>query len=95
MAELEVAEVVAAGAGYRERSPSGDESIRQPGELLRIRIDARSLEEPGVRDGLDFLGLEGDIEMFLERSTRVPVEVRGRVPFFGELRVLLRSATLR
>jgi hypothetical protein len=59
---------------------------------VRVAIEARPLD---LRDGEDFelFGLS-DLELILDPETRAPLELRGRVDFFGDVAFKLDRLTL-
>jgi len=59
---------------------------------IRIAIRARSLE-PDKGEEFELLGLK-DLEVFLDPATRVPLELRGKVDFFGRVDFELKRLTL-
>ncbi len=72
----------------------GDRVERLTGKTsaIRIAIRARSLE-PGKGEEFELLGLK-DLEVFLDPATRVPLELRGKVDFFGRVDFELNRVTL-
>jgi len=63
----------------------GDRVERFTGKTsaIRISIRARSLE-PDKGEEFDLLGLK-DLEVFLDPASRLPLELRGKVDFFGRV----------
>jgi hypothetical protein len=57
--------------------------------VRRVEITARSSTESDVEPEVGLLGLTGPIEVDVGVVDRVPVEVRGRVPKLGRVRVKL------
>ncbi|MEO1085040.1 MAG: hypothetical protein AAFY88_12420, partial [Acidobacteriota bacterium] len=88
-ARAEVAEVVGFSGEIRRLGGAG---IHRPGETLRIRLTGRDPSGGAVDLGL--LGLEGDLEILIERDTRLPLAIRGAMPVVGTLNVKLRAAKL-
>lgn len=86
----------------RERREAAFTAVRPDGssaecrgdlEVLRLELSAAPLQ-PGAEYELEFLGLEDDIQLYVETSTRLPVEVSGRAKWVGKARIRLREATL-
>ena len=76
---------------YVTRS-QGQESRRQGDvEAACVVLEARPVEAVEGED-FEFLGLEGDVEIFLDG--RIPVAVEGRLPGLGKLRIQLAAADL-
>ena len=65
----------------------------QPGVALRIRLSGQ--EASGEAVELELLGLEGDLEVLLDRERRVPLAIRGGMPVLGRIEVKLRSVRFR
>ncbi|RMH15118.1 MAG: hypothetical protein D6696_21570 [Acidobacteria bacterium] len=86
---LEVKGAIRLRARYDEER-SGETS-RRDGEVeaLEIAVHAVPLGEAEESD-FRFLGLSGDVSILLEPATRLPLEVRGRIPIAGRVRVVLR-----
>ncbi|MEM8931592.1 MAG: hypothetical protein AAGE94_10470, partial [Acidobacteriota bacterium] len=59
---------------------------------LRIRVGGRSAD--GGEVDLDLFGLDGDLEILLDRRHRLPLSIRGKMSVVGEVDVRLLSATL-
>lgn len=76
---------------YVEISPGGRTHRKGEIEALRIAVGARPFG-PAEED-FEFLGLKGDVELFLAGG--VPVEVGGRIPHFGRVKVRLVEVELR
>ncbi len=92
--DLSRVEVRAAGAAtlkvdYAELT-DGERRQRQ-GEIEALRVTVRARPLDG--GDFEFLGLEGDVEIFLVDG--VPVEIRGRLPRFGRVQVKLVEVELR
>ncbi len=71
-------------------------SRRRNGELetLRVRVGGRGVE-PQTRDtDFRFLGMRGDVRVFLDVATRAPVLIIGRVGWLGRAKVRLRTLVL-
>jgi len=62
-------------------------------EVVRLSLTGMPME--GGRGGkLEFAGLQGDVEILVDRSLGLPVEVKGKVPVVGTVRVRLVEAFL-
>ncbi len=79
---------------YLEVSSSGERAVDGKVETLRVAVRPRIGKG---EDGDDFklLGLQGDIDIYLEPRTRVPLLVSGKVEVAGTVRLRLRRAVLR
>ena len=74
---------------YTEKSAS--QTKRRRGEVETWKVAVRPLA-----DGEEFelLGLEGEIEVSLEKEHRIPLEVRGRIGGLGKVAVRLTAVEL-
>lgn len=79
---------------YLERSESGERQIRGRVETLRIGVRPR-VGAGQERSDFKLLGLEGDIDIFIDPKTRVPLLVTGKIPVVGGVRLRLRRAVMR
>ncbi len=79
---------------YVEISGVGERAV--DGKIETLRIAVRPRVGAGEDSG-DFklLGLEGDIDIYVEPKTRVPLLVSGKVEIAGTVRLRLRRAVLR
>lgn len=66
---------------------------REVVETLELQISTEPLA-PGRDAELDFLGLTGDVSIFLEMEQRLPVRVEGRLSKLGRLKVDLAAVEL-
>ncbi|UCG72936.1 MAG: hypothetical protein JSV45_00685 [Chromatiales bacterium] len=61
-------------------------------KLLEVRIVALSADSSGTAD-IDLFGLSSDVLVLVDTRLGVPVEIRGSVPFLGEVRFALKRVT--
>jgi hypothetical protein len=80
-------------ASFSMNTAQGAVDCKGDMEVLRLELSAAPLQ-PGAEFELEFLGLEDDIQLFVETTTRLPVEVSGRAKWVGKARIRLREATL-
>jgi hypothetical protein len=67
---------------------AGGTETEYVGERNALRVTLRSITpESGSEDKDDFgfLGLEGDIHIFLDKKLRVPIQISGALPPFGQV----------
>lgn len=67
------------------------ETHRRSGEVDAVRVAVRPAEGT---DDFELLGLDGAIEVLLEKTTRVPLEVRGRIGGLGGVKIKLTAVEL-
>lgn len=70
------------------RTAHGDVDGKQ--RLLEVRVIASALDNAGKAD-VDLFGLSSDVLLLLDTELGVPVEIRGSVPFLGEVRFTLKQ----
>ncbi|MEM1177984.1 MAG: hypothetical protein AAGM22_06555 [Acidobacteriota bacterium] len=87
-ARAEVVEVISYSGEIAMRGGG----VHRPGDTLRIALTGR--DPAGGAVDLGLLGLEGDLEILVERGTRLPLAIRGAMPVVGTLDVKLRAASL-
>ncbi len=65
-----------------------------PREITAVRVvlQARPLEQDQNDENFAFLGLEGDIEILLDRDARIPVRITGSLPKLGRASFNLSKA---
>lgn len=78
---------------YLERRP-GKEAVERKGEVAVRRITVRPVGE-GNEEELELLGLEGEVTLFLEEGSRVPVRLEGRLSGVGRVAVRLSAVDFR
>ena len=75
----------------------GDSQIRVDKEIetIKISFQPRSLAptdmEPEV---FSFLGLKGDFDIFIDKTSRIPVQVSGNITAFGKVDIFLQEVTI-
>lgn len=89
--ELKPRGTVSLDVDYATNSDGRQRRHRGRVEVERVVLQARPVD-PGSGDDFKFLGLEGDVEIFLDG--RIPVEVAGRFPGLGRIRIKLVAADL-
>ncbi len=88
--DVTVAGLERIGVDYVEVSGDRERAVRGEIEALRVAVRPRA-EESGE---FKLLGLEGDIDIYLEPRTRVLLLVTGRIQVAGKVRLRLRRAVL-
>lgn len=61
----------------------------------RIQIHPLPLEAGGDPEPFEFLGMEGDIIFLRDPTTRLPLQIEGEVPGFGQAKLQLTKVKLR
>jgi hypothetical protein len=91
--EIAVEEITTQKVSYEEVTSAGRRNADGPVEVLRLSIRGEPVAA-GEEDDFEFLGLSGDLELDLDRATRVPVEISGKVKYAGRVHVKLQRAEL-
>ncbi len=81
LVQVDFVEVDAAGAARRR-----DQGL----PTIRVRLGGRELGEDAGRSDFRFLGLGGDVHVFLDPATRAPVLITGDVGWLGRAQVKLQ-----
>lgn len=74
---------------------AGNSSRQCKGQVpaIQIRVEASPLD-PASDKTFQFLGLEDDIEIYVEPATRLVLEISGKAPIVGHLVIRLQDATV-
>jgi hypothetical protein len=78
---------------YVEEGPGGQRRVKGTTDALRIALAANS--RTGDGEPLNLIGLEGDVNLYLERRHRAPVLVTGKVKVVGRVNVRLQRLVVR
>jgi len=71
---------------YLEKSEHKEIRRTRKSEVLKISITARSLFADEARaEPFSFLGLKGDFDIFIDKVSRIPIRVSGKIPSFGRV----------
>ncbi len=91
---VEVAEPHTLKTDYMEYSPSG--AVRRNSKVTALRLLVRG-EGLNPEDDQEFqmLGMQGDIELYLQPETRLPLQLNGKIKILGKIKFRLRDAHLR
>jgi hypothetical protein len=73
----------------------GKGQVRGPRDTVAVSIHANPEGELADDDDFSLLGLYGDIIIFFDSESRLPVQVRGQAPRIGETGINLKSVTMR
>lgn len=75
----------------------GKESRRKgKAEVLKVSFTSRSLSAGKAEaEPFSFLGLKGDFDIFIDKRSKIPVQVSGRIPAFGRVDFKLGEVQLR
>jgi hypothetical protein len=80
---------------YGECSPTGWAQRQEDVEAVKVRVRAQPVDEHSEdREEFELLELEGDLELFVDAPSRMPLQVRGRVRDLYWVEFRLVSAVL-
>ena len=88
--QLEVLKEVQAKVDYVEQSASGERRIKKTVPALKLGAETRPLGPDAEEGDMEFIGLQGNVEILLDKSTRVPLLISGKVKFAGRVNIKLR-----
>ena len=75
----------------------GDSQIRvdKKIETIKISFQPRSLAPTDIEpEEFSFLGLKGDFDIFIDKTSRIPVQVSGKIAAFGKVDIFLQEVTI-
>ncbi len=81
---------------YVARAADKRISRKEEIEAVRFSCRPRALAAAGEQaEPLSFLGLKGDFDIYIDRNTRIPLQISGEVPGLGQLDIKLQEVELR
>jgi len=93
-ATLEVAGSERVAVDYSWESAGRETRINHKIATLKVQLTARAVDpQVEAREPFEFLGLEGEIEILVDPTSRLPVAIRGNLPSVGRLDFELSEAT--
>ena len=79
---------------YVAASPQGEKHHEGSFDALRLRMQVTPLTKGDDSGKVQFLGLDGEIEMLLDPQHRIILELRGEAEKVGEVRFMLRRVDM-
>lgn len=79
---------------FIEVGDSGERRIRGRREVLRIDLDGTPVSPEGSDRDFEFLGLRGDVAIYLEPDLRLPLQISGNIRYAGKSQVRLQRAVV-
>jgi hypothetical protein len=80
---------------YAEIAAENEILKRDEIETIKISFKTRSLAGPDQEaEAFSFLGLNGDFDVYIEKASRIPVQVSGRVAAFGNVDIRLQKVVM-
>jgi hypothetical protein len=74
---------------------TGEGSAAGARETLAVAIHARPAIPLTEKDDFRLLGLNGEIILFFDRASGLPLQIRGQAPRIGATKINLKSVTMR
>jgi hypothetical protein len=79
---------------YLEKQGNTQVRIDKKIDAVKISFQARSLAPPDTEpEDFSFLGLKGDFDIFIDKATRLPVQVSGKISVFGKIDIKLQAVS--
>ena len=71
----------------------GDETIQRNIPILAevLSLKARSISSGQIMNNFTLVGLQGDIKIYIDPKSRVPIQLKGDYQGFGEIKLKLRQ----
>lgn len=82
-------------ASYRWRRGNESGSASGKVEMLHVGFEAALIESEEPDAAFDLLGLEGDIELYLDPASGAPLQLTGRDARLGKIRIYATEVELR
>ena len=75
----------------------GDKSIHKDTSILAevLSLKARSISSGQAIDNFTLVGLQGDLRIYFDRESQIPVQLRGDYKSFGEIKLNLRQVVYK
>jgi hypothetical protein len=75
---------------YLEKSRHGETRRKEKAEVLKISFTTRSLfANETEAEPFSFLGLKGNFDIFIDKTSRIPVQISGKISTFGRVDIKL------
>lgn len=81
-------------ADFRLDSPEGKSRIKGKRDVRRVRVEPRVLGEEPERDAFTLMELSGDLDVYVDEATGLPLRIQGRLMRFGTIPVALLRAEI-
>jgi len=81
---------------YTEKSKEREISRKGEIEAVKLSIKTRSLAGKEKKaEPFSFLGLKGDFDIYIDRTSKIPVQICGQIPGLGKVKIRLQKIELR
>jgi hypothetical protein len=75
-----------------------DKKVLKQGEIETTKLSFKTSSMAGPdqeAEAFSFLGLNGDFDVYIEKASRIPVQVSGRVTALGNVDIRLQKVVLK
>jgi hypothetical protein len=80
---------------YLAKSQHGETRKKGEAEVLKISFTTRSLfADEAAAESFSFMGLKGDFDIFIDKASRIPVRISGKIPGIGRVVFKLEEAAI-
>lgn len=79
---------------YTEQSNSQNRRVKGNVKALRVSLQSRPLGEDAQNKDFMFLGVKGDISIYLDPQNHIPLQVSGKADYVGHTDITLSQVTL-
>lgn len=79
---------------YVKETPSGSERVKGSVPVLKILVDGQHLDPDSQEGHFNFMGMKGDVDIYLDPETRAPLQISGKVPVAGRANVKIKHLVL-
>lgn len=94
--EISAGRAQALEVDYLEKTQETDTRIQKRIETIKLSFEPHPLTPPDVDpETFSFLGLKGNFDIFLDKTSGIPVRVSGASASFGEADILLDTAEIK
>lgn len=94
LVDVEVAGLERIEVDYLEQTAAGERTVAEEVNALKVTLRPRP-PAAGEERSFQLLGLEGDVDLYLDRASRTPLQVTGKIKIAGTVRLRLRRVVLR
>jgi hypothetical protein len=80
---------------YVVHTKDGKKRIRETVDALRLSIQSEPVNKNIPKKEFVFLGVKGDISLYIHPKSRIPLQVSGKADYIGQTDITLSRAVLR
>lgn len=90
-----VEKVVPLTVDFKEITDQGEKRVSGKRNVLRARLNARPLGEQSNAKDFQFLGYNGDVQLYIDPERRVIVQMSGKYDYLGNVDIRLQQLDYR